>query len=214
MTINEIDRLVIEFKTVLGQRNLYPISQESQVWLVCEQHHFDKPPIWRMVQEGINWSYSLISSICSKEVIEAEFFERLNQGKFVKAEAYIGLWRAAMDKAISISALVERGLALQCSFTNSTQYLLGKDGEYKALAVQALESTYLTARDDNQCTWEFNLDCLEACEAHYLLSRQRPYGKEYDHLYSESVKLVNFSAAPAMATQPAFDLFTEMAVSA
>lgn len=211
--INETERLVIEFDSVIGEHQLYPLSKESQVWLVCEQHTFDKPATWRMLDRDIAQPYSLLGGICQKEVIEAEFGARLNGGRHVKAEDYIGLWRKAMLQSISITSLKSRGLSLQCTFTNSTQYLLGMDGEFKAKAEAALSSRFLTARNESQCTWLIPLDSLEACEAYHLIQRQHAYGK-YGHLWSSAVNLVVSSELPSVEPVPAYDLFSDMGVAA
>jgi hypothetical protein len=117
----------------------------------------------------------LIGGICQKEVIQAEFGDRLCNGKRVKAEDYLELWREAMRNGIPLSALAARGMAIECAFTNSTEYLLGFGEENKEKAAAALNSPYLTSRNDIQSSWHMRMDSIEACEAWYAVERLRPY---------------------------------------
>ncbi len=210
--INEIERLVIEFASLLGTEGKYPLSQETQVWLVCEQHSPETSPTWRILGHGISQAYSNISGICQKEAQEAEFGERLNMGKRVKAEDYIGLWRKAIGEAISISALPSKGMSLQCKITSSTQHLLAKEGVDKAVANVLICGPFLTAKDEHKCTWVLPLDSLEACQTYSALSSNRSYSDTYKAFWSEEVKLV-LMPAKAKVKGPAYDLFSDLNAS-
>lgn len=212
--INETERLVVEFASAVEGHDVYPIGQESQVWLVCEHRAFDQPPVWRMMSDKMEWSYSLVGGICQAEVLEAEFSSRLDNGKHLKAEAYIELWRTAMKQSIPITELGARGLALEVTFTNSTQYLLGLGEDHKAKATAALESVFLKSKDETQCSWQITLDSLEACRAYSLLNRLRCYGDAFESLYSETWRLVQSSGISPVATQPTYDLFSGVEVTA
>lgn len=211
---NEIERLVIEFASTVGDRRMWPIDKTSQYWLVCEQTD-DQAPVWRLMSDSICQPYSLIGGICQKEAIQAEFGERLCNGKRVKAEGYLELWREAMSNGIALSALAARGMAIDCAFTNSTEYLLGfGEEEYKERAAAALNTPYLTSRNDTQSSWLMRMDSIEACEAWYAVERLRPYSDKYKDLYSASTTLRILEAGQPSAAKPAFDLFSEVAVAA
>jgi hypothetical protein len=164
----------------------------------------------------MEWTYALVSSLCNNEAVQAELNNRLDQGRHVKAEAYIGLWRKAMEQRIPATELSRRGLSLEVSFTNSTQYLLEARGEFKAKAMAALESVFLKTRDDTQCSWQITLDSLEACQAYSMLNRLRSYGEVHGPMYSEIWRLVQETgwATAAAVAQPAYDLFCGVEVAA
>lgn len=215
-SINEINRLVVEFKPIIADRNLWPITDQSQIWLVLEQHNTDTTPVWRMLNKDIDEPYSLIQGICSEEAIQAEMNERTCSGKHVNAEAYIGLWRSEMLKGISFTDIATRGMFLRATFTNSTQHLLGIRGE-KSIAEHVLNSPYLVKKDDVLCTWEFNLDCLAACEIYDKLSRLRSYIEPFSDLYSRKFSFLFTRNVDATARRPSpavIDLFSESEVSA
>jgi len=132
----------------------------------------------------------------------------------VKAEGYLELWREAMSNGIALSALAARGMAIECAFTNSTEYLLGFGEEYKERAAAALNSPYLTSRNDIQSSWHMRMDSIEACEAWYAVERLKPYSDKYKDLYSTSTTLRTLEAIQPPAAKPALDLFSEMAVEA
>ncbi len=214
MTItNEIARLVIEFASTVGDRRMWPIDKDSQYWLVCEQTD-DQAPVWRLMSDCICQPYSLIGGICQKEAIQAEFGERLCNGTRVKAERYVELWREAMSTGIALSALAARGMAIECTFFNSTEYLLGFDEEHKERAAAALNSPYLTSRNDTQSSWLMRMDSIEACEAWYAVERLKPYSDKYEGLYSASTTLRVLGANQPPVSKPALDLFSEVAVAA
>ncbi len=216
-TINEIERLVIEFEALVTDHSFYPLYDNRQIWLVLEQHAPDKPSVWRMLNHDVVQPYSLIQGICSKEAIQAELKERTCNGRPVSAEAYIGLWRSEMFRGVSFTKIAQRDMFLSVTFTISTQYLLdmARDDD-RAGAEYVLSSPNLVKRDDLLCTWQFNLDCLEACKLFCKLHSLRSYGKPFAELYSKKLSWLfagKTDASPSQQSLAPHDLFAELEVT-
>jgi hypothetical protein len=165
-----------------------------------------------MLNHEVDQPYSLIQGICSKEAIQAELNERTCHGRPVSAEAYIGLWRSEMLKGVSFTKIAQRGMFLPVTFTISTQYLLDmvRDDD-RAGAEYVLNSPSLVDRDALLCTWQFNLDCLEACKLYCKLLGFRSYSKPFAELYSQQLSWLfagKTEAIPKQQSLAPFDLFS------
>jgi hypothetical protein len=168
MTVkNEVNRLVVEFASLVGDEDHYPLSKQSQIWLVCETDGANTAPTWRAIS-NINWAYSQIGSICDKEAIEAEFKERLVCGKAYKAEDYIGLWRDEVKRPFAVESLHELRLTIVGIVSHPTKGLDANLATEKDRTIRKmLDSEFVTARTDKMTTWSIPLDSLENCGLYY-----------------------------------------------
>ena len=166
-TINEINRMVVEFASLVGNEDHYPLSRESQIWLVCESEGPSTAPIWKAVTK-IAWEYSHFCDICRKQVVEAEFAERLVHGKALKAEDYIAEWRKAVTTPVPFSSLSSHGVTLVGSLSHATAGLKHKLEKNKAgLVRELLDSEFLGVQTDTLTSFSIPLIDLASCKLYY-----------------------------------------------
>lgn len=102
------------------------------------------------------WSYRLYDQLCDHRVVEAEFGRLLVDGKRVRAEKYLALWREAEAASISVDQLINMGvtpvqhLALPTSVCKKNEQ-----------AARWYASPFLVSEDEISSTWEVPLDNFE-----------------------------------------------------
>jgi hypothetical protein len=206
--INEVNRLVIEFGTAVNNHlEQYPLSKESQIWLVCETDSEQPMPRWRALGR-IDWSYRHFGNLCDKEVIEVEFQERLVNSATVKAEKYIGLWRESSKKMIAFSALQSTGLLLFGEVSLPAQALqenLEKSPDAKISKL--LDGDFITEKTFEVIKWFIPLDSLANCISYLHLANQW-FSDETVPKKSSDIKVVTLTGrVPPIVQHETFDLF-------
>lgn len=224
--INETNRLVVEFASIFGDTQHYPLSKTSQVWLVCESTGSDKTPVWTSIT-GIDQLYSQVGQLCFQwHAVQAEFGERLVNGKRVGAEAYLGVWREAAAKPISVQQLTAMGIGMQISISKSLPGFMAEmqaameKGSTRTDFQALLDSPFLSERTDAALTWSIPVTSLENCLVYcrvkevWLDSRQfpAPVPERFDVLVAQEVH--GAAAVIAPRGYETFDLFAMQEVSA
>lgn len=207
-TINEIDRIVVEFASLLSDDSHYPLSRESQIWLVCESAGPNAAPIWKTISR-IDWKYSQICTICDKQAVEAEFKERLINGKIMKAEDYIGAWRVASKAPVPMSHLQMRHLVLIATVSHSTKGLQEKLATEDADTVsEALASEFLLEQTDELTTWSIPLTSLGNIWLYYKFAGIWISKEDYPEETVNAIKVVATGIGHgASVPNVPFDLF-------
>lgn len=217
-SVNEIGRLVVNFASLIGNEDHYPLGPESQIWLVCEITPEETSPQWRAIS-GIQWEYSFFSSICYKEVIEAEFGERLVNGKALKAEQYIAEWRQALVKPVQIPDLQSYGLLLAGVVQQSLSgiQLLASQGDASVTGV--LESEFHLDTTGDAVSWNVPLVNLANCKYHERLKSIYIRDGETSTKSSRLLRVENVDGgqvlrAALQGASVSFDLFADEGVCA
>lgn len=212
--IHELDRIVVEFASLLGSGDHYPLSAESQMWLVCETTEQASPPVWRALG-NVQWAYSFMGSLCQKMAVEAELKQRLVNGKALKAEEYIGQWRQAMKTPRSLTDLSNYGIQLLGRVAKPVQGLLDEAKRRPEKHVEeAMESTFVTERTDDRVTWTVPLSSLGNLKTYMgfasIWLSSETYPDQVNEVVVSRCGAVK-TAAPAGGT---FDLFSGMELAA
>lgn len=173
--IIETDRLVVQMASfVQAHQNvdLYPICNESVIYLVREQRVDTTAPGWQIVS-ALDWAYSAMGKVIRSRAALAEAGQLLPDGSRLKAEQYIQLWRDTASRAISFTEMVEAGLTLVSTISHPTQFLQRvRSGETSyPKAMPYLNSRHITKADEyGETTWTIPLDGLDALMEHAALS--------------------------------------------
>lgn len=163
--INETNRIVVEFASIFDEGYHYPLSQSSQVWLVCESNGPHKAPIWKSIH-GITEQYTQIGQLCRQgNAIQAEFGERLVDGKRLSAQAYLGVWRKAATMPTPVQQLAKMGIGLQISLSKSLPgFKAAMQKDSSTIDFQALlDSPFVSERTASTLTWSIPITTLENC---------------------------------------------------
>ena len=157
---NETTRLVVEFATFVRQHpdlNLYPVSEETALFIVEDQDVASGQKTWHTITEPC-WQYGNISRLCRDRVCRAETGELFIEGKRLKAEAYLGIWRKAIKNAVSFPGLLSMGFALSVTIPRPTGFCLSTPtGDDEARLRQHLDSPLITTRNEERITWRIPL---------------------------------------------------------
>lgn len=212
---NETNRMVVEFASLVGNEDHYPLSRESQVWLVCESEGLETAPVWKAVT-SINWEYSHYCGICSRQVIESEFKERLVQGKTLKAEDYIAEWRKAVQTPVAFASLSNHGLTLVGTLGHATAGLIGERKTYQSSLIrELLESKFLTGQTDTLTTFSIPLIDLDSCKLYYKAAGLWFDPKKYEVESANAISVEQHAKVSVVAaSNTSFDLFSLPGVAA
>jgi hypothetical protein len=161
--IIEIDRKVITFLHPDKSRDwhaTYPICDGSQVWLVCEKHAPDIPPVWRTFGR-MGQAYSLLGQLCGKEAVQAEFKDRLVNDKPIKFEAYLALWREAIERREHLSSLCDHGMQLVATLSVPVAVLTAYDNAQRKQSLdEAIQLGFVVSTTDELITFKIPLNDL------------------------------------------------------
>jgi hypothetical protein len=212
--IHELDRIVVEFASLLGNGDHYPLSAESQMWLVCETTEPTTPPVWRALG-NVQWAYSFMSSLCQKMAVEAELKQRLVNGKSLKAEEYIGQWRQEMKSPRSLADLSNYGIQLLGRVAKPVQGLQEEAKRSPEKRVEeAMESPFVTERTDDKVTWTVPLTGLGNLKAYMGFASIWLSSEVYPDQVNEVVVGLSDAGAAAASAGLTFDLFAGMELAA
>lgn len=212
--IQELDRIVVEFASLLGSGDHYPLSAESQMWLVCETTEPATPPVWRALG-NVQWAHSFMSSVCQKMAVEAELKQRLVNGKALKAEAYIGHWRQAMKTPRSLADLSVFGIQLLGSVSKPVKGLLEEAKRSPEKHVEeAMESPFVTERTDDKVTWTVPLTSLGNLKAYMGFASIWLSSEIYPDQVNEVLVGPSGAGNAAASAGLTFDLFAGMELAA
>jgi hypothetical protein len=130
----------------------------------------------------------------------------------IKAEDYIGLWRAAKKSAVSLGSLAKMGINLTATIVKPLQPVLEEIGqEHNASKRHLLDSIYATRTADRIC-WVFPLDTLESLEAYTLVAGIWVNTQSYPDQVNEIT--VSASGTAVRPSVSEYDLFAENEVAA
>lgn len=155
---NEVRRIVANFHNIIvdgeAEQRLYPFSRETRLFIVGDKQA-DGSIRYSLIGDA-EWSYRLFDNLCDYRVVEAEFGRLLVDGKHLRAEKYLALWREAQKSALSIDKLIEIGITPVQHLALPTA-LCKKDER----ASHWYSSPLLIAEDEICSTWEVPLDQFE-----------------------------------------------------
>lgn len=173
--IIETDRLVVQMASFVQSHpsvDLYPIGNECVIFLVREQRD-DADTGWQIVS-ALDWAYSAMGQVIRSRATLAEAGQLLPDGRQLKAEQYIQLWREAARRAISFTDMLKSGLTLVSTTSFPTRFLqrVRAGTEPYPKVMPYLDSRHITKADENgETTWTIPLDSLEALMEHAALAR-------------------------------------------
>lgn len=221
-TINETGRLAISMESLVRDNphlKLHPISKETIILLVNEQG--TTPPTWSIAAEP-QWAYSALGHICRERAFKAEKGEILVDGKRLKAEAYLTLWRQATYSPMEWhDAVLRAGIIVTATVSVPAAYvadvLSATTREDRLREFLDTDIGKAATVDEANWTWTLPMDSIQNMLAFATLSNCYPGLHKYGH-----GKQVTFavnqhhveteSANNADSTQVAQnDLFTEAA---
>jgi hypothetical protein len=219
--INETNRLVVEFASIFGDARHYPLSNTSQVWLVCESTVSNRTLIWKSI-DGISDPYSQVGQLCFQwHAIQAEFGERLIDGKRVSAEVYIGAWRKAALQPVSVAQLGGIGFQLRICISKSLPGFMNAMHKASTTDFQALlDSPFMTERTASTLIWSIPMNTLENCRVYCNLKNiwldkedyPEPVFERFEVLASPGISsAIAGNSAPRHET---FDLFAIEGIAA
>lgn len=213
--IHEIDRVVVEFASILGSGDHYPLCAESQIWLVCETTAPGTPgAAWRPVG-NIDWAYSQMSRLCESFAIEAELKQRLVDGKSLKAEDYIGLWRSAIKAPRSLADLGDDGIELQGKVLKPLKGLLDENTRSPEKGIlDLIESPFVTEKTGEHVAWVVPLTDLTNLKAYTRLRSIWINTEKYPDQVCEVQAVSRNTCRPPKRPAVPMDLFSAMEVAA
>lgn len=207
-TANETGRLAISFSAFLrnlSPGSMYPLSEEAMILLVQEQPE-NGPAVWSVAAEP-QWRYSALGAICRQRATLAEKGQLLVDGKPLKAEKYLALWRAAAYQPLELVNAVAQGFVVQASFSLPTAYLdavlNGVELEYRLQAYLLGDNSNRGTSEGDLTTWLVPLDGQDNLTLYARLVgayvKPGKYGQEKTVAYT--VHEPQASAQPAATAQ-------------
>lgn len=207
---NEVRRIVAHFHNLMpdqeSERSLYPFGRETRIFIAGDQLATGAPITYSVIGDA-QWSYSLFDHLCSDRAVEAEFGRLLVNGKHLRAEKYLALWRIAERESLSIEQLIAAGIT-------PVQYLALPTHVCKAKehASTWYASPFLKGEDETCSTWEVPLD---ASADHLVLAGQLRgvyWGSEIDSpTFKREIRLRVEQQPKGEQTPVNADLFAEAA---
>lgn len=206
--------MVVEFASLLGSGDHYPLSAESQIWLVSETTEPATSPVWRAIG-NIQWAYSLMASVCQELAVEAELKQRLVNGKPLKAEDYIGQWRLAMKSPRSLADLSAYGIQVLGRVAKPVKGLKDEAKRSPEKHVEeAMESPFVTERTDDKVTWTVPLTSLGNLKAYMGFASIWLSSEVYPDQVNEVAVGPSGARNAAASAGLTFDLFAGMELAA
>lgn len=156
---NEVRRIVANLHHIIidreAEQRLYPFSRETRLFIAGDKQA-DGSVTYSLIGDA-EWSYRLVDQLCNHRVVEAEFGRLLVDGKRMRAEKYLALWREAEKAAMSLDKLIAIGIT-------PVQHLALPTSVCKKKAEHAANwyaSPFLISEDETCSTWEVPLDTFE-----------------------------------------------------
>ena len=204
----ETDRMVVELGSVIGERDIYPLSHESQIWLTCEAAEPHKASSWQSIGD-IAHSYEHMAALCTRQAIEAEFSDRLINGKSISADGYIGLWRKALERKVSVMDLAKLDMHLMATVSKPTELMLSRIKASSSLDIKSILNSQFVAGSDQAVTvWKFPLVTTDHCKLYADLHRIYVNPTTYPGLSCDLIAVIDaMPAGSGVRPEFTFDLF-------
>ena len=205
---------MVEFASLLGNEDHYPLSAESQLWLVCETSDPSTPPAWEAIGR-IEWAYSSMGRVCNDLAIEAELKQRLINGRPVKAEDYIGQWRLAMKSPRTLSDLTVYGIALLGKVEKPVKGVLEEAKRNPENRIEELmESPFVTERTDGKVIWNVPLTDLANLKVYMRLGSIWLHPDTYPDQVDDKVVVTRSASGATASPGRTQDLFSVLEMAA
>lgn len=205
---------MVEFTSLLGNEDHYPLSAESQLWLVCETSEPAAPSAWGVIGR-IEWAYSLMGRVCNTLAIEAELKQRLINGKPMKAEDYIGQWRLAMKSPRHLSDLTAYGIALLGKVEKPVKGVLEEAKRSPEKRIEELmESPFVTERTDEKVIWNVPLTDLANLKAYMSLRSIWLHPDTYPDQVEDMIVVTRSASGATASPGLTQDLFSGLEMAA
>jgi len=161
----ELQHLVIEFASLVRSEaeDMYPISEETHLFLALEQPAGHTEPSWTVVNPP-DWNYSNVQALCRDRAWRAEQGSLLLRGERVCAENYLKAWRAAMAQPMSFPALLQAGFLVTAIFSKPSAYCAAMAAQQDSTHafLKHLASPLITRQDGDRIEWTVPLTSVAA----------------------------------------------------
>lgn len=101
-TPNEVQRIAVRDILIQNGPNHYEAG--NQLWAYREDGKS-----WEPICDSLQRPYSIIAKLCSSRAIEVENTNILCNGRHIRAEDYLGIWRENSKASITNAELMSRG---------------------------------------------------------------------------------------------------------
>lgn len=210
MNINETGRLAISMKSLVRDNptlRFYPLSDETIILLVHEQRGCDGP-VWSIAAEP-QWAYSALGTICRDRAFLAEQGHILVDGKRLKAEPYLTLWRKATYSPMEWANAVSAGIIISVTVSLTAAYVADVlAGNTREEALRDFLGTAIGTSatvDEANRTWTLPMDSIDNMLAFASLCNCYPGPQKYGHGKQVTFKVERRTVEAGSANSPDSD---------
>lgn len=210
MNINETGRLAISMKSLVRDNptlRFYPLSDETIILLVHEQRGCDGP-VWSIAAEP-QWAYSALGTICRDRAFLAEQGHILVDGKRLKAEPYLTLWRKATYSPMEWANAVSAGIIISVTVSLPAAYVADVlAGNTREEALRDFLGTAIGTSatvDEANRTWTLPMDSIDNMLAFASLCNCYPGPQKYGHGKQVTFKVERRTVEAGSANSPDSD---------